>query len=146
MKELREYVINHTERGACKCGQCFDAPSHPEKHQPDGHTVDLVFFKVAAKGNPDKDTLIKLIRENKRGDFCDVDVLDGKEHNYLELGGWIGSQGLAMMLMGLGSILGIWILLSPRLFHGISEDMQIRMAQRGLLSIQVPASVAPDGK
>ena len=24
--EIREYVMAHAERGACKCGRCFDAP------------------------------------------------------------------------------------------------------------------------
>jgi hypothetical protein len=32
--EIREYVMAHAERGACKCGRCFDAPPNPEQHQP----------------------------------------------------------------------------------------------------------------
>ena len=102
MTNLRDYVIKYANRGACKCGRCADAPPNPEEHQPKGHTADMVFFEVSANPGADAETLKQLVSENKEGSFGDVDVLDGNEHSYLELGGWIGDQGLALMLMGLG--------------------------------------------
>lgn len=57
----------------------------------------------------------------------------------MEIGGFVGDQGLAMMLMGLGSILGLWKLLTPRTVLGadIPEELAQQMAGSGLLSVQV---------
>ena len=59
--EIREYVMAHAERGACKCGRCFDAPPNPEQHQPFDHTADLVFFEVSARAGADAETLKTLV-------------------------------------------------------------------------------------
>jgi hypothetical protein len=140
--EIREYVMAHAERGACKCGRCFDAPPNPEQHQPFDHTADLVFFEVSARAGADAETLKTLVRENKQGEFCEVDVLDGQEHSYIELGGWIGDQGMALMLMGLGAVLGIWNLLTPKTLLGkdAPADLVNKMAGQGFLSVQAKAS------
>jgi len=109
MASLVDYVLRHTERGECNCGRCLDRGDKPD---PDGHTVDLGFFKVAA--NP----------------------LDGGEHNYMQLGGWIGDQGLAMQYMGLGVLLGVFKLLSPSMLGITSDDpMFMQMIGAGFLSI-----------
>ena len=96
--------------------------------------ADLVFFTVSATGDPSPDELRRLISESKHGAHCDVDPLDGAEHNYLELGGWLDDQGMALMLMGLGSILGLWKLFTPRML-GLPEDLVQRMAGGGMVSI-----------
>lgn len=109
MLKLQQYVAQYTERGACQCGRCFDAPANPEQHQPTGpHTVDMTYFKISAKPGADAATLKALVQENKRGEFADVDLFDGKPHDFIETGAWIGDQGMALMLMGLGVALGIW--------------------------------------
>lgn len=135
MSELIKYVMKHTERGACTCGRCADAPADPK--QPTGHTADLIFFKVAAKDNPDAETLRKLVKEHV-GDYGPCDLFDGKDHSYLEVGGFVGDQGLAMMLMGLGSILGLWKLLTPRtVFGNLLPDATVQqMAGAGYVSVQ----------
>jgi hypothetical protein len=136
MNDLIDYVLLHTERGACQCGKCIDAPPNPESHQPSGHTADLIFFKVCAKGNPDPEKLRQLIKAHRMA-FGPCDLFDGQEHSYLQVGGWIGDQGLALQLMGLGSILGMWRLMTPRnMIPGISDDLAMLMAQNGLVSIQ----------
>jgi hypothetical protein len=139
MKELIEYVTNQTERGACQCGRCIDAPENPEDKQPEGHTADMIFFEVSAKPTASAEKLKELVQGNVQGSHCDVDLFDGKEHSYLEIGGWIGDQGLAMMLMGLGSLLGLWKLLTPKtmLPKGIPDTLVQEMAGRGLIVIQV---------
>jgi hypothetical protein len=136
MSALSDYVFLHVKRGACQCGKCFDAPDKPAEHQPTGHTADLVFFKVCAVAEPQAEELRRLIQAH-HGEYGPVDPLDGKEHNYMELGGYIGDQGVALMLMGLGTLLGLWKLLSPAML-GIDGQEAMNMAQMGLLSIQAP--------
>ncbi len=136
MQELREYVTNHIERGECTCGLCSDA-GNPED-QPAGHIVDIIFFKCKAVNEPDADRLKELIAQSFEGDFGNCRPLDGKEHNYMELGGWIGDQGLAMMFMALCVLIGLAKLLSPltMLPAGTPEHLVMNMAQAGMLSIQ----------
>lgn len=127
---LHEYLKTHCERGACQCGKCVDAPANPSEEQPKGHTADLIFFQVRAIGDPSVEGLIAAIK-----DHCgELDLLDGKEHSYLEIGAWIGDQGYALMLMGLGSILGLWHLMTPRVL-GFPEDMAMKLAGAGMISI-----------
>jgi len=136
MQALQGYVMENAVRGDCTCGKCFDAPVNPQ--QPQGHTVDMIFFKVAAGPKANADKLKELVKANIQGDSCDVDLFDGKEHSYLEIGGWIGDQGLALMLMGMGTVLGLWDLLTPRTILGslIPDDMVQQMAGAGYISIK----------
>lgn len=135
--KLITYINEHTMRGACTCGRCFDAPANPEKHQPSGHTADLVFFKVSANPNAKAEELRALVAAHV-GDYGPCDLFDGKEHSYLEVGGFVGDQGLALMLMGLGSILGLWRLLTPYTVLGEScpAEMAMQMAAIGMVSVQ----------
>ena len=142
MKELYEYMQKHAERGECRCGKCLDRVEHPEQYQPGGHTADVVFFKVAAKadehGTPaSADELKALVKANVKGAYGDVDLFDGKEHNYLELGGWIGDQGAALTLMGLGTVLGLWRLLTPSSVFGnlIPDDLKQQLAGAGMIAV-----------
>lgn len=107
--QLVDYVMRHAKRGACLCGRCVDAGPEPEKRQP--HGINVGFFQVArvhAEGEaaPTKEEFLRLTSQH-RGEFVEaVDPNDGKVHDYIELGAWIGDQGLAMMYMGLGALLG----------------------------------------
>lgn len=129
---LTEYVRTFSSRGACTCGKCCDAG--PEKQQPDGHTADVYFFEVAALPEADAATLRQLIGEHK-GVHNECDPLDRCEHSYIELGGWLGDQGLALMFMGLGTLLGLWRMLTPKMLPGLDKDTMDRMAGAGMLSI-----------
>lgn len=143
IETLGEYVRFHAERGACQCGKCIDAPGDPEKHQPGGHTADLVFFKVRAVNAPYADVLTALVKGAPYGDSGDdaMEVFDGKEHNYIELGAWLGDQGLALMLMGLGKLLGLWELLTPITVLKLdpSDPLVMQMAGAGMVSIRAKA-------
>ena len=137
MSQLSDFVLKHSVRGSCECGQCIDAPA--TSVQPTGHTADVYYFQVATKDSPDPETLKKLIQEHK-GDFCNVDPMDGEEHGYIELGGWIGDQGLALQLMGLGSLLGLWELLTPKtMCPGLPKDLMDMMAGKGLIEVKKTA-------
>lgn len=131
MSDLINYINSHTQRGSCECGRCIDAPE--EAVQPKGHTADLIFFKVCAINDPQPEDLRSLIEAEESNLF------DGEEHSYLEVGGWIGDQGLALTLMGLGSLLGLWNLLTPRIFN-LSEDLVQQMAGQGYISVQANES------
>lgn len=98
--------------------------------------ADVIFFKVGVTGTPDPEELKRLLKEHK-GEFCDCDPLDGKEHSYIELGGFIGDQGVALCLMGVGSLLGIWKLLTPRtvLSADMDDEMARSLAGQGFLSV-----------
>lgn len=136
LTELQNYVRRNAKRGPCTCGRCADAVPDPETKQPVGHTADLVFFEVAAEPTANTDELKRLVQENKKGEFGDLDLFDGKDHSYIEVGGWIGDQGLGLMLMGLGAVLGLWKLLTPRkVFPGLPEDMVKKMAGAGYVSV-----------
>lgn len=137
MKDLIDYVQKYAIRGECQCGKCFDVKEGPEINP--AHSADLMFFKVHAAPGADANELGLLVRANVKGEFGDVSVFDGKEHSYLELGGWIGDQGLALQLMGLGNLLGLWDLLTPRTMLGdlgLSEESLMAMAGQGLLTIK----------
>jgi hypothetical protein len=137
MKDLIEYVTAHTERNACTCGRC--CVSGDDKPMT-GHTVDLFFFDVCAKAAPDAQTLKKLIAEH-RGEHVEVNLFDGKEHSYIELGAWIGDQGLAMQMMGLGVILGLWEVLHPGMLGlNRNDPMAQKMAGAGMVTMRAKES------
>jgi hypothetical protein len=127
---LAEYVIAFAVRGACTCRRCCDASDKPEDKQPDGHTIDLTFFKVAAE----KDANAEDFRSLVEAEF--PHWLDGKEHNYLQCGGDIGDQGICLMAFGLGHLLGVWKCLCPEtMMPFLPADMKQQMAGRGMIAI-----------
>lgn len=133
MNALARYVLDHAIRGPCQCGACIGA----ENKQVIGHTADLVYFKVSASNDIRRDLLLCLIQTHK-GVFAEVNPLDGQEHSYLELGGWVGDQGTALVLMGLGHLLGIWKLMTPRSVLGslLSDEHVMDMAGSGLITVK----------
>lgn len=127
---LVDYVLKYAVRGACTCGRCFDAPDDPTTKQPAGHTVNLTFFKVAKRGG-DKEEFLDLVRKEH------PDWLDGKEHSYIQVGAEIGDQGIALMTIGFGHLLGAWKALSPDTIMPFEEDdLKQRMAGMGMVSLR----------
>ena len=132
--KLADYVATFATRGACTCGKCIDAPPNPEQHQPDGHTIDVHFFKVTVEEGAKAEDFKNFVQQ----DF--PHWLDGEEHNYLECGADIGNQGLALMAFGLGHLLGVWELLSPDiLMPFLPEDIRKQMAGMGMITINTKA-------
>lgn len=135
---IRDFLDHYVVRGACTCGQCADAVLYPENHQPEGHTADVIFFKVALDSTHRGADLRALIEREYPV------LLDGCEHNYLEIGALLGDQGEALLLMGAGSLLGVWTLMTPRsLFSdmglhdvGLSDKMLMKLAVSGMVKIQ----------
>jgi hypothetical protein len=126
---LAKYVIMHTFRGECKCGKCADRGNRPD---PTGHTADMIFFKVAAANDPDA-TAFKKLTESQKG----VNPFDGEEHSYIELGAWLGDQGVALQYMALGCLLGVFDLMTPKtMLSGLPESTVMAMAGSGFVAIK----------
>jgi len=135
--KLADYVAVYALRGDCTCGKCIDAPVNAEQHQPDGHTVDLTFFKVAMKEGATTNDFRHFVEQ----EF--PHWLDGVEHNYLECGADIGDQGLALMAFGLGHLLGVWKVLSPAtMMPDLPNDLKQQMAGMGMVSINAQTETA----
>lgn len=135
-ENIQAFVSRFTVRGECKCGRCVDVGSAPD---PEGeHTINMVFFKVGLNGKPSAEDFIALSKIHK-GVFGDVDVFDGKEHGFVELGGWLGSQGLAINYMALGVMLGVFDLFSPFTVMGadVPQDLANQLAQSGFLTVKL---------
>lgn len=130
--DLARYVVEHTRRGTCHCGQCADHPGTDA--QPTGHTADLFFFCVSAVGDPTAEQLRTLIAAAHHGEFCDLDPLDGQEHGYIEVGGWIGDQGLAMQFMGLCQLVGLGRVLQPNILP-LPDALKQQMAASGMVTL-----------
>lgn len=139
MQKLIDYVLKYSDRGECACGHCVDAPSKPEEKQPSGHVADMIFFKVKAKEGANSSELKKLVQDSVEGTFTNINMFDGKEHSFIEVGAWIGDQGTALILMGLGSLLGLWNLLTPKTMlptGSASDEMLKQMAGAGYITVQ----------
>jgi hypothetical protein len=132
--ELGRYVSEHTVRGTCRCGKCADHPGVDS--QPTGHTADVFFFEVSATGEPTAEELRRLVESARQGEFAECDPFDGNEHSYIELGGWIGAQGLAMQFMGLCAVLGLADVLTPKMLPGLPDDLMAMMAGSGMVSMK----------
>lgn len=129
--DLYKYVSERTVRGPCCCGQCADAVKDPELKQPEGHTADLIFFQMANNG-ADRETFEQMARDQYPHWF------DGSGHSYLEMGGDMGDQGVALLTMGLGSLLGVWQLQTPAfLAQMIGDEGVMRMAGAGYITIKI---------
>lgn len=133
MTALFDYILNHTDRNACRCGNCIISG---ENKPMVGHTVNMYFFDVCAKNDPNKDEFVKLIDEHQ-GEFG-LNLFEG-EHSYLQVGGWLGDQGVGMQLMALGKLLGVWDIMHPGMMLDLNDPrskvLAEQMAGIGMVSI-----------
>lgn len=85
-----------------------------------GVVVDVHYFKVAfTEAAADRDGFIAAMRDAiaAPGVFCDVSEADLRLGiSYIKLGGWIGDQGLALRLLALGQLYGVWKVVLPEAF------------------------------
>ena len=119
---LREFVLKHVRTISSE---------EPELAAQHG-AVDVCFFYVTVVEKPSADELRSLIAAAPRGVFRDATPLDGDEYEYLGLGGWIGDQGQALMLMGMGALLGLWVLKTPYDLHPPGLDRDVARSQADL--------------
>ena len=131
MDELIDYVLSHTYRGECKCGKCADVGNKPDPE----HGVNKTFFIASAVNEPDKETFKKLAEP-----IFEV-FKTKKEHgeiSYIELGGLMEDQGIALQTMALGHLLGVWKVLSPdTMLPDMPQGLKMEMAGSGYVTIQL---------
>ena len=132
MSDLRDFVLEHTARNACRCGSCVH--DNVEK-KPSGHTVDMFFFDVCMIGAPEPQRFRDLIAAHQAPwEDRDMNPLDGKEHGYIEFGGWIGDQSEGMQCMALGKLLGLWDILQPAMIMPRESPVAQQMAGMGMIT------------
>lgn len=130
LMNLIEYVRAHAQRGACKCGKCADQVPDPNSAQPNGHTVNMTFFEVAQDGTATAEEFRALVMAEY------PDWLNGAEHNYLKIGAEMGDQGLAIMTIGLGHLLGVWRALTPDIvMASLPASLKTKMAESGMIAL-----------
>ena len=121
MSELTDYIESHTRRTETAAAGA----------------VDLVFFHVAAVQSADAEMLKRLMAAHNVSKR--VAPLDGKEHRYIELGAWLGGEEIALRLIGLGAVLGLWKLHTPKTVLGNvmkpSDEEMLQMAESGLVTV-----------
>lgn len=85
-----------------------------------------------------RDEFEQFVRQQKPVFGDPVDLFDGNEHGYMELGGWIGDQQLALLTMGMGEILGLWTVLSPVSVMKMeaNDPLAQQLAGRGMVTIK----------
>lgn len=128
---LAEYVADHAVRGACKCGRCIDIDPKLDDNVKNKHTVNLTFFEVGMNGDPDKESFLRLAKDEFPGWF------DGEEHSYIHVGGDMGDQGIALMTIGLGHLLGAWMCMCPEiLMPFLPPELKSQMAGSGMVSLK----------
>lgn len=108
---------------------CIDAPEDPESKQPEGHTIDMAFFKVAKSPQADAAIFKALVEEEY------PHWLNGEEYSYMRIGAEMGDQSIAIMTIALGDLLGVWDALTPAKML-VPQDMAVHMAGMGLLTFQ----------
>ena len=97
----------------------------------------MEFFGVKTDKTIVSPEALKGILQNHIGEFDECDCFDGKEHSYIELGAFVGSQEGALRLMGMGADLGLWELLTPTsLMPFLSEELRLEMAGGGYVCIK----------
>lgn len=134
MKDTIALIDAHVVRGACTCGRCADAPENPEEKQPTGHTVNVHFFEVALSDpDADKVAIKAALKAALEREYPDQERL-WKGPSYMELGGAIGDQGYALMLIGLGGLVGLWSVITPE-GMGFEGAEAKEMAGRGFVML-----------
>lgn len=99
------------------------------------NAVDLSLVKVDVRPDVDRDLFLSLIKDHK-GHHCEVDPFDGKEHSYIELGGWLGDQGAALCFMAIATKLGLVKLLTPEIVAPqLPQELRSMLAGSGFITI-----------
>jgi hypothetical protein len=122
VRELRQMVLDHSVRVLM-----------------DGETpvprVSVHFFGVQQVGELTADELATAIKKAEHGWYANVSaerMLSGP--SYIELGAWIGDQGDALALIGLGELVGLWRAFTPEVLGVEGEDAE-KMAGVGYVMV-----------
>jgi len=124
MQALINYILAHTNRGECQCGLCVD--KQPDRPAPQ-HSADVFFFWVSAVNDPSADSLRNLLEL----EYPSLDKLQ-QGPSYIEIGAELGHQEIALRLIGLGGLVGLWRVVTPA-FFGFEGEGAREMAGMGMV-------------
>lgn len=124
MTGLTNYIIDHTERGECQCGECCDKAT--DRAAPP-HSMNVHFFWVSLKNEPSRRALDSLLK----AEYPSPDRLK-QGPSYIEIGAEVGSQDIALRLIGLGDLLGLWRAVTPERL-GMDGQTAAQMAGNGFV-------------
>ncbi len=112
----------------------------PAETAPEG-ALDLILVGVRVKEDcPFTESGLINALKHYRGQFCDLDLFDGNEHGFIEIGSFLGSQELAFRLMALLVHFDLVQLLTPlTLLPKCPRDLMMQMAATGLVTIKAKA-------
>ena len=128
-----EPEVTHTQHGAVKVTTINAYPEAP----PQAVRADVHFVLVApTEVFPSAEDLTAAVRGALGpGEFSDMDAatLSGGP-SYITLGGWLGSQDLALMLIGAVELAGIAKAITPTLL-GMTGETADQMAGMGMVML-----------
>lgn len=98
-------------------------------------TIDMHFVAVGftADALGRRDEFLELIRESEQGEFASISLDRIKQGpSYIEYGGWLGDQTLALQFLALGELYDLWKVITPERFSVTGDDAD-RMAGAGFV-------------
>lgn len=103
-------------------------------------SVSVYFFNVRKRADSTltAEELVTALSKAEHGYYAEIPLerlVQGP--SYIELGAWIGDQGNAMALMGLGEILGLWKVITPATLH-MPVESHAQLAGSGFVMLAVP--------
>lgn len=126
-------VVSEHERGGVRSVEVLGFPEEPLN----AVRADVHFVVVApTAGLPERDDLVETVRAALgMGEFAVMraeDLAGGP--SYITLGGWLGSQDLALMLIGAVELVGIANAITPGSF-GFTGETADAMAGSGMVML-----------
>jgi len=101
--------------------------------------VDLVICHVAPTGMPIAEKLREHVQAHPPR-FFKFDPLDGQWHGWLKLASWLGDEedwfGSALRLVGLGELMGLWEVKTPKDNPWLPLFLQQNLANSGMIEIR----------
>lgn len=108
-------VVDSQKVGDVRVVEVFAMP-HEAEIADDLEVVDMHFVKVAVDRSKAEDVRPLITR------WCNEHPIMEPGPNYISLGGEIGSQDLALLLMAVGEVLGLWKVIIPERFGLTGEE------------------------
>lgn len=126
-------VVTQSQAGYVAVTEVFGYVEAP----PNSVRADVHFVEVApTEGFPDREVLVETVRAALgQGEFTVMSAEDlAGGPSYITLGGWLGSQDLALMLIGAVELAEIAQAVTPEAL-GMTGATADQMARRGLVML-----------
>jgi hypothetical protein len=138
-------VVSTHQDGALAVTEVYAYPEAPEgavhatftEAPPDTVRADVHFVEIAPTADfPDQEDLVKAVQAALgEGEFVVMEASDlAGGPSYIALGGWLGSQELALMLIGAVELAGIAKAITPKVL-GITGEAADQLAGTGLVML-----------